>query len=112
MCADAIFCFTAISDFANLHLHAGYMVQHLGIAEAEVGPLCTELYAAHGTTYAGLVARGYKIDPHSWHSQVHAPLEYERLLGPDLVTRSILQSMTVPRFIVTNADARHAQVCV
>ena len=48
----------------------GYMAEHLGVPEDQVQSLTMDLYMEHGTTMAGLVAHGYKIDYDHWHDKV------------------------------------------
>ncbi|KAG2439298.1 hypothetical protein HXX76_004657 [Chlamydomonas incerta] len=90
-----------------------YMVQKLGIPADEVAAKTLELYLGHGTTLAGLVASGHKIDYHDWHEFVHhGALKYEELLQPDPSLRDILMSIDLPKYILTNADKEHAERCL
>jgi hypothetical protein len=43
---------------------------------------------------------------------VHAPLDYASLLKPDPELRELLCSIDVPKYIFTNADAKHMDVCL
>ncbi len=92
---------------------AGYMVQHLGYSESDVSSHTTTLYLQHGTTMAGLVARGHSIDYDHWHAHVHhVPLQYDELLQPDPQLRALLQAIPLPKYILTNADRVHAKRCL
>lgn len=90
-----------------------YMVEFLHIPEDEVEGLSRELYAKHGTTLCGLVnALGKKIDYTHWHQHVHWNLDYESYLQPDTVLKNMLQQMPVRKFVFTNADRKHALICL
>lgn len=67
------------------------MVQRLGVPQEKVAALTTELYLKYGTTMAGLVATGFKLDYDHWHSEVHhKAIDYNHLLHPDILLREIL----------------------
>jgi hypothetical protein len=57
-------------------------------------------------------AEGRKIDFDHWHAEVHHELPYSELLHPDCRSREALFSMRVPRYIFTNADQIHAELCL
>eukprot|EP00879_Flechtneria_rotunda_P022463 GHRR01023714.1.p1 GENE.GHRR01023714.1~~GHRR01023714.1.p1 ORF type:complete len:232 (+),score=65.33 GHRR01023714.1:299-994(+) len=90
----------------------GYMVEKFGIPESQVPDLCRTLYQCHGTTMAGLMANGYKLDVDDWHKEVHDTLDYQQLLSKDLKTRELLGRLNLSKHILTNADARHAVKCL
>lgn len=96
----------------NIQTPADYMVAKLGIPQDQVQQLTQELYLAHGTTMAGLTARGYSIDFDDWHVHVHGSLDYQRLLHSQPATRQALQEMCVQQHILTNADAKHTAACL
>lgn len=56
------------------------MVERLGFPADEVAEACADFYLNYGTTLAGLVAHGYKVDYDDWHAQVHGSLPYEQYL--------------------------------
>ena len=71
-----------------------------------------ELYYSHGTTLAGLVATGHKIDYDDWHRKVHTEsLDYESIQA-DSILRDLLLSLTYKRVVFTNADRKHAHICL
>ncbi|KAL6776209.1 hypothetical protein ACKKBG_A20270 [Auxenochlorella protothecoides x Auxenochlorella symbiontica] len=89
-----------------------YMVKYLGVPQEEVYDLCFKCYMQYGTTMAGLVAQGYKIDADHWHAEVHHSLPYEQYLRRDAKLRSMLQRIPLPKYIFTNADRKHARICL
>ncbi|KAL4532199.1 hypothetical protein Ndes2526B_g08835 [Nannochloris sp. 'desiccata'] len=89
-----------------------YMVNKLKIPVEEVQEKCSELYLNFGTTLAGLVASGYTVDFDDWHAEVHGTLPYEKYLRPDPKMKILLDSIPVPKFIFTNADLKHAEICL
>lgn len=89
-----------------------YMVKKLGYTQDSVADTARELYYAYGTTMCGLVAAGTKIDYDDWHTHVHHALPYSQLLRPDPAMRALLQSVTLPKYIFTNADRKHAEICL
>lgn len=88
-----------------------YMYQRLGFSKDGVAAVCADLYLGHGTTLAGLVARGYKIDYEDWHASVHGVLPYE-LVKPDEVLRKLLLAVPLPMWVFTNSDTVHAEKCL
>ncbi|KAK9842125.1 hypothetical protein WJX84_012225 [Apatococcus fuscideae] len=89
-----------------------YMEVKLKIPAEQIPELCAEMYSNYGTTMAGLVAKGYEMDYDDWHADVHGTLPYAKLLPRDPALRKMLQSIPLPKYIFTNADTRHAAVCL
>ena len=89
-----------------------YMVTRLNMPLADVEEKCRELYLNYGTTLAGLTALGHTVDFDDWHAFVHGTLPYEDHLRPDPKLKHILDSILVPKYIFTNADAVHAERCL
>ncbi|MEW5299645.1 MAG: hypothetical protein WDW36_002639 [Sanguina aurantia] len=90
-----------------------FMVTRLGIEEAGVEALCTRLYISHGTTMAGLIDQGYKIDFDEWHEFIHyGTIDYEATLHADPGLVTMLNSIALPKFVLTNADKRHAELAM
>lgn len=85
-----------------------YMHTGLGIPEEDVTDLCYQTYLNHGTTLAGLVKAGHKIDYDAWHANVHAPMPYEECLRADPELREMLLRLPQRRFVFTNGDRAHA----
>lgn len=57
-------------------------------------------------------ASGHNIDFDHWHRVVHGTLPYDAHLAPDTRLRETLCSIELPRYVFTNADQRHATVCL
>ena len=57
-------------------------------------------------------ANGYIIDEDEWHAFVHHRLPYRQLLARDEALREMLASIRLPKFIFTNADCKHASICL
>jgi putative hydrolase of the HAD superfamily len=93
-----------------------YMIKFLGMPVEEVDSLCQELYASHGTTLCGLVNHlGKTIDFDHWHEHVHyGSLDYESYLNHDSFLVSMLRSLSpvARKYLFTNADRKHAQICL
>lgn len=91
-----------------------YMIRFLDIPEDDVERLSKELYSTHGTTLCGLVnALGKKIDYNHWHEHVHWCLEYQSYFEkPDTMLRNMLKNMPVRKYVFTNADRKHAHICL
>lgn len=90
-----------------------YMVEYLGFSEDTVQEESRALYLEHGTTLSGLVnALGKTIDYDHWHSHVHWSLDYKTYIRPDPTLRKMLDGIPVKKFIFTNADKRHAAICL
>ncbi|GIL70870.1 hypothetical protein Vretimale_3926 [Volvox reticuliferus] len=106
---DTLYRVHQVADIVRQRIQ-DYMVQKLGIPEDEVAAKTTELYLAYGTTLAGLVASGYRIDYNDWHEFVHqGALDYDTLLQPDPSLRDILCSIDLPKYILTNANRVHTE---
>ena len=88
------------------------MEQELGVPAEEVEGRMSKLYYEHGTTLAGLVSEGHAIDFAHWHAAVHGTLEYRDFLGPDPALKEILDRIPLEKWVFTNADAAHAEVCL
>lgn len=88
------------------------MCERLGVPADLVLEQCLDLYLNHGTTLAGLIARGHVIDFDEWHAAVHGSLDYERYLAPDPALRALLLSVPLPLYVFTNADDTHTKRCL
>lgn len=118
------------------------MQNKLGIASEQVPDICLTAYSDYGTTMAGLVVRclptalqqdhvqravskactipvvpfqqatGYAIDYDDWHQHVHHSLPYEKYLKHDDALRKMLQQIPLPKYVFTNGDQKHAEICL
>jgi pyrimidine 5'-nucleotidase len=52
------------------------------------------------------------VEAKHWHSHVHGNLDYPELLPKNADLRSLLDSLPMPKYIFTNADTIHAEVCL
>lgn len=57
-------------------------------------------------------ASGHNIDFDHWHREVHGSLPYDECLASDIALRELLCSVELPRFVFTNADEKHASICL
>eukprot|EP00475_Leptophrys_vorax_P038199 TRINITY_DN6690_c0_g1_i6.p1 TRINITY_DN6690_c0_g1~~TRINITY_DN6690_c0_g1_i6.p1 ORF type:complete len:338 (+),score=11.88 TRINITY_DN6690_c0_g1_i6:451-1464(+) len=87
------------------------MVQRLGFSPETVEEHSLDLYRRYGTTMAGLRAEGYRFDFDDWHEFVHGRLPYD-VLKPDPALRALIESLPQRKFILTNADRKHAARCI
>ena len=59
-----------------------------------------------------LQSKGYRIDADAWHAAVHHTLPYAKFLKPEPAMRSFLEAIKLPKYIFTNADIKHAKICL
>lgn len=59
-----------------------------------------------------LQAKGYSLPFDAWHEAVHGSLPYHRLLAKDEQLAAVLASIPLPKYVFTNADRKHAEVCL
>ena len=57
-------------------------------------------------------ATGYDIDADDWHKHVHHALPYEKYLKKDDALRGLLQQIPLPKYVFTNGDQKHAEICL
>lgn len=57
-------------------------------------------------------ATGYDIDADDWHKHVHHALPYEKYLKKDDALRRLLQQIPLPKYVFTNGDRKHAEICL
>jgi pyrimidine 5'-nucleotidase len=100
-----------VAHCVRAHIH-DFVVEHLNVPRDDAERLTYSLYVEHGTTMAGLAQAGHALDPDHWHERVHAPLRYEELLARDESLVQMLRRLTTPKFVFTNADKRHMDVCL
>jgi putative hydrolase of the HAD superfamily len=84
-----------------------YMLERVGLSQEAIPELRRGLFEKYGTTLRGLQAE-YHVDIEEYLAYVH-DVPVEERLHPDPALRQILLSYSQPKFIFTNADARHAE---
>jgi putative hydrolase of the HAD superfamily len=84
-----------------------YMVERMGIPEAEVPSLRERYFLTYGTTLRGLQAN-HEIDVEDYLAYVH-DVRLDDYIRPDPAQQSVLASLATHNLIFTNADANHAR---
>jgi putative hydrolase of the HAD superfamily len=79
-----------------------YMIERVGIPEAEVDALRRRYFAEYGITCNGL-RREHGVDPRDYYRFVH-DIPLADYLEPDPVLRRMLEGMPQKKFIFSNAD--------
>jgi pyrimidine 5'-nucleotidase len=92
----------AIKERMNL-----YMIERMGLPEADVPALREQYFKMYGTTLRGLQAR-HNVDVEDYLAYVH-DLPLEKYLTPDPLQREIIASLPTSNLVFTNADANHAR---
>lgn len=84
-----------------------YIRMRLGLSEEEAIALRRRYLEEYGFTLCGLMDQ-HGVDPEEYLSYVHE-VDVEGVLSEDQVLVDLLERITVPKIIVTNATVRHAQ---
>jgi putative hydrolase of the HAD superfamily len=84
-----------------------YLVDRLGIPEAEVDDVRRELWREYGTTLHGLMRRG-PVDRDDYLAYVHA-IELEELIPPDVALGAMLAGLPLMKVAVTNGSRAHGR---
>jgi pyrimidine 5'-nucleotidase len=92
----------AIKERINL-----YMVERMGLPEADVPALREQYFKMYGTTLRGLQAR-HNVDVDDYLAYVH-DLPLKDYLTPDPLQREIIASLPTRNLVFTNADVKHAR---
>lgn len=113
------------------------MEKQLHIPAEDIPALSSQFYMQFGTTLAGLVvcacvmlvwclyirrasanilfsycqAHGHVIDYDHWHQHVHGTLPYD-LVTHNEPLRALLSQINLPLYVFTNADDKHAAICL
>ena len=83
-----------------------YMLERLKIPPEQVQVIRRQYFETYGTTLRGLQIH-YQVDADDFLAYVH-DLPIETVIAPDPALRNVLQSLSLPKWIFTNADANHA----
>jgi putative hydrolase of the HAD superfamily len=92
----------AIKNRMNL-----YMIERLGIPEADVPFLREQYFKMYGTTLRGLQER-HNVDKEDFLTFVH-DLPLQEYLKPNPIVREVIASLPTRNLIFTNADVPHAR---
>lgn len=79
-----------------------YMIERVGIGEADVDAVRHRYFDEYGTTCNGL-RREHAIDPQDYYRFVH-DIPVDRMLSADLDLRRMLMGLPHKKFIFSNAD--------
>jgi pyrimidine 5'-nucleotidase len=83
-----------------------YMLERLQIPPEQVAVIRRQYFETYGTTLRGLQLH-YQVDADEFLAYVH-DLPVETIISPDPDLHSMLDSLPIPKWIFTNADANHA----
>jgi putative hydrolase of the HAD superfamily len=83
-----------------------YMLEVLRIPPEQVSVIRRQYFEAYGTTLRGLQIH-YQVDSDDFLAYVH-DLPVNSIIAPDPELHRLLQSLSLPKWIFTNADANHA----
>jgi len=75
--------------------------------EHKILPVMETYYQKHGSTLRG-IQMNHDIDPDEYLAFVH-DVDYHSYLSPDPNLRYILQSIPLPKWILTNSDRNHTE---
>ncbi len=83
-----------------------FMLEEIGIPEAEIPATRDKYWTTYGTTLEGLRIH-HKVKPDDYLKFVH-DLPLKDFLEPDPVLRGLLETLPQDLWVFTNADHRHA----
>jgi len=83
-----------------------FLMARFGLAADRAAALRVELFRAHGSTLAGLIALGHDVHPDEYHSYVHGRLPYD-MIAADPRLAALLQSIPQRKILFTNSDRAH-----
>jgi putative hydrolase of the HAD superfamily len=83
-----------------------FMLEEIGIAEAEIPATRDKYWTTYGTTLEGLRIH-HQVEPDDYLKFVH-DLPLKDFLEPDPVLRGLLETLPQDLWVFTNADHRHA----
>jgi putative hydrolase of the HAD superfamily len=85
-----------------------YVSRYLNLDEDSAARIRRDLSRKHGTTLTGLMSEHNFNDPESYLEFAH-PTDVERYLHKDPELVAVLDSIPLPKSILTNAPAEHAR---
>ena len=83
-----------------------FMLEEIGIPEAEIPATRYKYWTTYGTTLEGLRIH-HQVEPDDYLKYVH-DLPLKDFLEPDPVLRDLLKTLPQDLWVFTNADRRHA----
>lgn len=83
-----------------------FMLEEIGIPEAEIPATRDKYWTTYGTTLEGLRIH-HQVEPDDYLKYVH-DLPLKDFLEPDPVLRDLLKTLPQDLWVFTNADRRHA----
>lgn len=83
-----------------------FMLEEIGIPEAEIPDTRDKYWTTYGTTLEGLRIH-HQVEPDDYLNFVH-DLPLKDFLEPDPVLRGLLETLPQDLWVFTNADHRHA----
>ncbi len=83
-----------------------FMLEEIGIPEAEIPATRDKYWTTYGTTLEGLRIH-HQVEPDDYLKYVH-DLPLKDFLEPDPVLRELLKTLPQDLWVFTNADHRHA----
>ncbi len=84
-----------------------YMHECIGLPEQEIPTLRRHYFETYGTTLRGLQIH-YQVDADEYLTYVHE-LPLADFISPDPQLKTLLSGIPQPKWILTNANAEHAQ---
>ena len=84
-----------------------FMLEEIGIPEAEIPATRDKYWTTYGTTLEGLRIH-HQVEPDDYLKYVH-DLPLKDFLEPDPVLRDLLKTLPQDLWVFTNADRRHAE---
>jgi len=83
-----------------------FMLEEIGIPEAEIPAIRDKYWTTYGTTLEGLRIH-HQVEPDDYLKFVH-DLPLNDFLEPDPILRDLLKTLPQDLWVFTNADRRHA----
>jgi putative hydrolase of the HAD superfamily len=84
-----------------------YVVERMGVTEAEADALRIHWRQAYGTALRGMIEEGYDVDLDDFLQFVH-DIPLEGIIEAQPEVRAMLLSIPLRRAVLTNSDAAHA----
>jgi putative hydrolase of the HAD superfamily len=89
-------------------LMTGYVAQRMGVAKESAARMRRESFAKHGSTIRWLMEEQGLEDPEAFLRATHPP-DVTPYLEPDPAVRRALDSIPLPKSILTNSTSEHVE---